>query len=147
MAGSIVVDCKRALVDLLDTRPGLAEVQVTFGWPGDDQAERERIFTGRAHAEHNLRHLSAGRTVRTEESTFDVVVQVEMVGGSPEDAEARVLELGLEVEETVADEKYLGGVPGLNWALVAAWDLSSLYNDKGSLAEIVYQIRFNARLT
>ncbi|MGH9460371.1 MAG: hypothetical protein ACRD1X_04085 [Vicinamibacteria bacterium] len=76
-----------------------------------------------------------------------MVIQVEAVGGKPEDAETRVLQLGLEVEECVADNKTLGGVSGLNWAVVSGWALDDLYNDQGSLAELTYTITYNARLT
>ncbi|HYJ69630.1 MAG TPA: hypothetical protein VEX15_18410 [Nocardioidaceae bacterium] len=147
MAGSIVVACKQALIEFLQTRELLNDVQITYGWPGDEEAQRERIFCGRSRAEHTQAALKAGRRFRAEESTFDVVIQVEMVGGSPEEAEERALEIGTEVEECIADEKYLGGVEGLHYAVVSGWLLDSLYNDQGSLAELTYTVQYRARLT
>ena len=148
MAGSVVTACKQALVTLLKARAGLAGVQVAFGYPGNDLAERERIFMGSARASQEQAGLKAGRRFRDETATFEVVVQVESVGGTPEDAETRALALGKEVEECVADNKYLSGsIAGLNWAVVSDWRLDALYNERGSLSELVYTITYNARLT
>lgn len=147
MASSIIVPTKTALITLLAARAGLSGVQVTFGWPGDDRAKKERIFTGRSYADQEQASLRAGRRFRDETGNFDLVIQVESVGGSISDAETRILAIGQEVEECVADNKTLGGVSGLNWAVITGWTLDDMYNDQGSLAELTYTITYNARLT
>lgn len=147
MAGSVVVACKKALVALLAARPGLDGVQVAYSWPGDDLVERERVFMGRARGDHTPDGLKAGRTFRNERATFDVEIQVEKVGGTPEEAEERASAIGKELEECVADNRTLGGVIGLNWAVMSSWTSTVLYNDKGSLAAMTYTIRYAARLT
>src|SRR5262245_45563541 len=119
MAGSVVVAARQALVALLVARPGLSGVQVTYSWPGDDVAQRERVFTGRSQAEHAQASLRSGRRFRNEAATFDVLIQVESLNQTIEQTEQRAVALGLEVEECVADNKYLGGVAGLNWAVVS----------------------------
>jgi len=149
MAGSVVVACKRALVDGLTGQPGMSGgtfLQVTYGWPGDDLAERECIFMGRARADQPTAALGAGRRRRTDDGTFEVIVRV-LVNGTPEQAEERALEIGTEVEEWVADHKTLGGVTGLNWAVVDGWELNNATAETGSLAELIYTIRYQARLT
>jgi hypothetical protein len=147
MAGSVVVAAKKALIDLLADRAGLADVQISYAWPGDDAAEAERVFLGQARGQQEPASLKAGRTFRNENPEFDVLVQVVMPDGTAEEADTRALEIGLEVEETVADNKTLGGVPGLNWAVMARWELNYMYGGTGYLSEIVYTIAYNARLT
>lgn len=151
MAGSIVVECRRALVTLLQTRQGSGEglegVQVAYGYPGDDQVEKEAIFTGRASAEHAQTSLKAGRRFRAETAQFDVLIQIRLEDETVEDIEDRAFELGLELEECVADNKYLGEVDGLNWAVVAGWEITTGMTDIGHLTQLIYSIRYNARLT
>lgn len=150
MAGSVVVACKQALVDNLQGIFGMSGptfLQVTYGWPGEDKTERECIFMGRARADQPTAALGAGRRRRSDDGTFEVIVRV-LVNGSPEEAEERALELGTEVEEWVADNRTLGGgVTGLNYAVVDSWELNNATAETGSLAELVYTIRYQARLT
>lgn len=144
---SIVVDVRKAIVTGLKARAGLSGVQVTYGWPGGDTAERERIFTNNPRATHDPAALKAGRNFREEQMEFDIVLQVEGVGLSPEETDDRAITLGAEVEEYVADNKNSLGVAGLNWIVMARMELTNLYNDRGSLTEITYAVRYQARLT
>jgi hypothetical protein len=154
MAGSIVVAARQGLVALVQARPEIetggpegGPLQVSYAYPGDDVVEKETIFTGRSRAEHNPTALKVGRRFRAETATFDVLVQVRLDGDTAADTEARAFEWGLEVEEAVADDYTLGGVVGLNWALVSAWDLNTGLTDIGHLTQLIYTIRYNARLT
>jgi len=147
MSGSIVVACKQALVTLLQGRPALSSVQVSYGWPGDDAVQPERIFCGRTRADHEQAALKAGRRFRNETATFEVVIQTLLLNKTPEDAEERALELGKEVEECVADNKTLGGVTGLQWAVISGWDMNSGQNEHGSVADLAYTLTYSARLT
>lgn len=147
MAGSVVVAAKKSLVTLLQARAGLTLVQVAYGYPGDDTVKPERIFMGRSRADHDTAALKAGRRFRDETGTFEVVVQTLLLNKTVEQAEERAVQLGLEVEECVADNKYLAGVAGLKWAIVSASELNSGHNEHGSVAELILTITYNARLT
>lgn len=144
----IVPDVQAALVTLLAARAGLAGVQVSDGYSGDDETQAETIFTGDARSVGELvAGLKAGRTYYQETAEVDVVILVKVPGGSPRDAKARAQVLCKEVAACVADNRTLGGVVGLNWAVATSWDLRTAYGDAGAIAELTYIIRYVARLT
>jgi hypothetical protein len=147
VAGTLVVEVREALVDLLTARPNLEGKQVSYGWPGDDVLETESIFTAsRARIEQEPSSLKAGRTFRDETVDFDVVIRFEAIGGTALDADQGAQALGTEVEECVADNRTLG-VAGVQWVTIRPVALVGLYNDNGHLAELTYTIRYRARLT
>lgn len=148
MTAFIAPDLQVALVALLNDRPALADVQVSDGYPGDDLAEVERIWMGRSRSsELTPAGLKAGRTFYQEHGEFDVVIQVCVPGGSPVEVKARVQVLATEVAETVADNRTLGGVEGLNSATGSRWELSTHYLEAGTAAEVIYTVKYAARLT
>lgn len=147
MPAQIISDVQAALVALLAARPGLNGVQVTDGYAGDDAAQPERIFTGDARADDTPAGLKAGRTHYQERGEFDVVVQVVSIDQTLPWTKARAEELGAEVTECVADNRTLGSVPGLNFVVTSRWDLRTAYAQRGVAAEIVYTLRYEARLT
>lgn len=146
MAGSRLVEVKRAVIDGLAALPALASVAVTYAYrPGQD--ERDRIFAGRSRATHRPASLKAGRTFRDEVMAFDLVVLCELVGGDAEESEDRAVNtLGLIVEEFIADNRTLG-VTGVTALTISGLEVNTMFNDRGHLTEAVYQITYNARLT
>lgn len=147
MAASRVVAVRSALIDALAALASLDGVVVEYAWRFGS-TDRERIFTGRARATHGPASLKSGRTHRNERMTFDLVVLVEKVDGTQEEADERALVLGAVVEEYVADNNTLGGtVSGLNWITVSGVELNGLANDRGHLAELTYSLTYDARLT
>lgn len=149
MSSSCIVALRNTVITGLQAQPALAGVQVTYGWPGDDLAQRSRVFTNRARAAQAPTSLKAGRTFRDEDGSFDVVVQVLVVAGDAYDADSTAIGLGLVVEEYVADNRtsIVGTVPGLLYMTMSGWELRNLYNDTGALTELTYTIAYRARLT
>lgn len=152
MPSSKVVAVRKAIRDGLRTALATAEreggqVQVTYGWPGDDLAERERVFMNVPRGSHEGGPLKAGRRFRDEKAQIDVVIQVAYDGGSAEESDDRVIALGLLVEEWFADNKNGAGVAGVSELLVAKWELHNLYGDRGALSELTYTVTWRARLT
>lgn len=148
MPSSVVVAAKAGLVTLLEAHASLADVQVSYGWPGDDQAEAEVIFTADARTvEHAPSGLKSGRTHYREKAQFDVIVLVVGVGSTAEEVETRALDLVEVVAQVVADNRTLGGVSGVQAAKGTGWTLGTRYNDRGSLAEVRYTVEYDARLT
>lgn len=147
MAGSRIVAVRSALITGLDALSALDGVDVIYAWKFDQELPRERIFTGRARATHTPASLKAGRTFRNERMTFDLIVRVEKVDGTAEEADTRALVIGAVVEEYVADNKTGLGVSGLNWITVSGMELNNLSNDRGNLTELTYSITYDARLT
>ena len=159
MAGSIVVALKAAVVSGLTTHlASLAEFNgttspernVAVAYAYDLRThDAERVFAGRARAETPSAAMKAGRNFRLErDSSFDLIVLVGYVGGSAQDAEARALAIGAEIEGWIADRKNNElGVTGLIGVSVDGWDLVHLMNDRGHMAELTYRVTWRARLT
>lgn len=148
MAGSIVVEVRKALVAAIKTKVNDTSVSVTYGWSGDDDSRRESIFTHRPRATHDPAALRSGRNYRNEEMEFDVVILVLGVGKSPDENDTRALVLGTAVEETVADHKSNElGVAGLNWLRMVDMELNNRFASTGTITEITYTVRYSARLT
>ena len=148
MPSSVIVAAKQGLVALLEAHGLLSAVQVSYGWPGDDQAADEIIFTADARTvEHEPSGLRAGRTYYHEKAQFDVIVQVVGYGSTAEEVEIRCLALAHIVAQVVADNRTLGGVSGVQAAKGTGWVLANRYNDRGTLAELRYTVEYDARLT
>lgn len=150
MAGSILVAVKRKVTTDLAALPALTNEGVSVEYAYNAKVtNRDRVFLGRGRAIHDPASLKSGRTFRNERMSFDLIAVTELVGGTAEDAEARVVNtLGLVVEEYFADNRTLGGaVAGLNWVVVSGFEVVSLFNDRGHLAEATYEITYDARLT
>lgn len=148
MAGSIVVAVRKAVVAGLDALPALDDVQVTYAYVWDDTRQRERIFTGAARAVHEPAALKAARNFRNEEMEFDIILQIEGVGMTSDETDQRAIDIGAEVEGYIADRKSNElGITGLNWLRMARMELNNRGNERGTLSEITYTVRYNARLT
>jgi len=147
MVAFVAPQVQAALVALLAARPGLADVQVSDGFSGEDETQPERVFTNDARGTQVASGLKAGRTFYQESAEFDVIAQVLGIDQTPAQTKARVQELAVEVAECVADNRTLGSLAGLNFAVVDRWELSTMYGQTGSVAEITLTVRYQARLT
>lgn len=149
MAGSIVVDVRKAVAAGLVTAVNDDKVSISYGYRGsDDDRRREQIWTDRVRSTHDVAGLKSGRNFRDETLEFDIVVLVAAVALPPEDADTRALELGTLVEEFLADRKSNElGVDGLQWIRVVGFELMNGFAPKGSLSELRYTVRYYARLT
>jgi len=148
MAGSRLVEVKQKIITDLAALPSLSAVSVEYAYNAG-ATDRDRIFFGRARSAHEPASLKSGTTFRNERMILELNVVVEAVGGTAEDAEDRAVNtLGVIVEEYVANHRTLDGtVTGLNWIVVTGLDVTSLFNDRGHLAEAAYELTYDARLT
>lgn len=148
MTAFVVPAIQAAAVALLAARTNLLNVQVTDGYAGDANAAPERIFTGDARSDTlEPAGLKTGRTFYQERGEFDIVIQVLGPDKTPAEVKARVQQLAVEVAECIADNRTLGSLAGLNFAVGARWDLAVRFGQTGSAAEITYVVRYEARLT
>jgi hypothetical protein len=149
VAGSVVVDVRKAVVAGLIAVIDDPKVSISYGYQGaDDDRRREQIWTDRVRSTHDVAGLKSGRNFREETLDFDVVLLIAAVGRPPEDADTRALELGLQVEEFLADRKNNElGVTGLQWIRVTGMELINGFGPKGSASELRYTVRYHARLT
>ncbi len=144
MGATVIVAVRRALVAAVASLDAFQGVPVMFTYKATEQ--REFAYTRAARFTHNPAGMKSGRNFRNEEGRFEFVIWVESVGDSPEDAALRALDLGLVFEEYVADHKQ--GIGGA-YTLTVDGDgtLAEAVLDSSSLAELVYPVKYNARLT
>lgn len=151
MAGSRIVAVRKAVTAGLVTAFAAEDgVKVTYGWEGSDETRRrEQVFTNGGRGPHAPAALKSGRNFRHEEFTFDIVVEVIGVGMKPEESDQRAVDLGVFVEEFVADHKSNElGVAGLNWLRMDDFALGPhQIIPNGAKSQAIYTARYHARLT
>lgn len=155
MAGSLIASVRDAVLTGLAAQTAFSTPDakghkplLSLGYPLGAK-DREKVFTARARFSHTPASMKAGRTYRNEQGYFDLVITVEGVGESQDTTSARAITLGTAFEEYVADNRTLGGtVAGLNWLVVEGdGQLAEMFNDRGTLAELTYPLKYDARLT
>lgn len=146
MASTRLVAVRSALVAGVAGLDEFADVGVMYAWKPTQS--RSVAFTSEARFTHAPASLRAGRNFRDEVGTFKFTILLELPGGSLEAAADAALACGLAFEEYVADNKTGLGVAGVYALLVdGEGALTEMANDRASLAELEYPIRYNARLT
>lgn len=144
MPSSAIVAARKYVRDALAQRLD-SDVEVTYSWNPMSTAAYQ-VFTTRARGEHEPASMKSGRTFRNETGRFDVAVHVVESGGNVEEADEVALELGKTIEQFFADDRH-PDIPGINWWVVEAWTLEGGPGDKAAVAQLIYTIQFNARLT
>lgn len=147
MAGVNAQAVKAALIGLVDALPALAEVQVSYSFPG--LLARECVYGGRIDGAVALAAMKAGtRVKREEDSVLHLHVRVDTPGeATTQAAEERAVELGGHIEDLIAGNPTLGDQPGLLVARVAGIELDSAIDDEGAEAVLSYQIVVKSYLT
>jgi hypothetical protein len=147
MAGSIMVTFKQDLLATISAMPGMAGVKVSFGDPGEN-ALKENVWFGRIYDnDHDPVALKAGRRRREENFTLEIYVEVGGTRLTPERCETRALELGLLIEEYLADNPKLdGNVDGLLFAVVSGMELFTSQTTDGPYTRHTVSVDVKARL-
>jgi hypothetical protein len=118
---STVPAVKAALLTLLQARPGLANVLVSWSGPTKDEdfsspnGDVEMVFYGDANSDETWQDLSP-QLRRTETYRLGVTVYVERWGDDPQSTEQRVYALWDEVTDTLRDDVAPGGAGSLRTA-------------------------------
>lgn len=147
MAGTLIVAVRSTLVDQIGALWQFAKVRCDMTWSPKEQ-DREQLFTTNATFEQRPASLKAGRTFRNEDGAFSLMVQVIGVGKSATESAERAVELGTVAEEFIADHRTSLGVEGLNWLAVdGQGELTELFGDRSTMAQLTYRVTYNARLT
>jgi hypothetical protein len=148
MGRSAIVAVRSTLVAAVSDLPAFADIPVRYCYDRECVDKREFVVTRDATFEHATTALRSGRNFRNEVGTFELVVWVEKVGGTPQEAAERALDLGQVVEEYVADNKNgIGGAGDFTLQVDGTGSLSEMASDSSSFAELVYSIKYQARLT
>lgn len=144
MASSVIVAARKfaqeGLVSLFDE-----DVAVTYAWDPKSTAMYQ-IFTMRARGDHAPASLKSGRTFRNEAARFDIGIHVAEIGGNVEDADEKAIEFGQIVEEFIATNR-CPPIPGMNWWVVESWELNGGPSDRAAISQLIYTVKYDARLT
>lgn len=144
----MVFAVRRTLVAALILRPALlpsGDVLVTYGWPGAGKVQRQMIYTDSdAQGVQVAAAMRPGRLPITETGELDVTVRVEAVAGDQEDADTTAEALLSELEQTIVDDRTLGGL--VSWIKPVRWRNRSMFNDRGYLALVTFTFQYQARL-
>ena len=144
---STIPTVKDTLVTVLGNRAHLAGIQVVRGHPGNELRD-EAVIVGLARGRHEIATIKAGRQVRDETYTVEVIASVISSEGTVKAAEDRAHVLIAEVEEALADDPKLGIGTTILWAKTGdIEERGSGHTDTGSVAEVVLRVEVKARLT
>lgn len=144
MATSTIWDAKRALIDRLQARPGLAGVQVTWAIP-PGEPEPDWIYVGDAREPAGQSSAALGQQRREEHYILHVVVSV--VRPFADDAETvarRAEEITAEIEAALRADASLDGV--VRWALVVGLSLEEPADGKRREARVPMRIDVRQRI-
>lgn len=153
--GTLIVPVRKALMAAIAVLPEFTAapvVETVYAYKVGSVA-RKRAWTTAAKFQHAPAGLRGVKTFRNEIGTFELWIRVEGVGLAPEDTAAQAVVLGAAVEDWIATKaNWAVGTPlallGVEWIEVeGAGQLVDFFNDLGSGADVVYPIRYSARLT
>lgn len=146
MASSTAPEAKARIIALLQARPGLAGVQVTWGSPTEDEdIRREMIYLGATEIDGEWRTL--GGQWRHESYSIALTVHVAQYGDNEQATEERAFALLDEVSGALASDSWLGG---LLEGAPAALERITQTNTPGPqqwAAQVSAQVRCEARFT
>lgn len=146
MSGTLIVAARQAVITGVDALPAFDRVLCSLSYKADSRA-REMLYTADARFEQEPASLRAGRTHRQETGTFAVVIRIEGIGKDQAYTSDRAVDLGVALEEWVADNRIPAG-SGLQWLVAKGRGaLDERFNDNGTLARLIYTFEYSARLT
>lgn len=136
---------KLALLDHLRALPGLQGVQIAYGYPARD-LEREVIYGGAGRYSRTINAMGGGMGGLSyqETVTVDLHIQVRIPGGEVEQAEARAIELGAEVEEFLGANPRLSELPGLLYGGVTGGELGYALDDDAVTSALQLSVEFTS---
>lgn len=142
MATSTVPAFKSALLSRLQARPGLSDVQVTYGWPSG-AVKRESMMLGGLNGSQEFRTI--GATQRMEEYGLDVYITVIREGqGRQQNADERAFALMAEIEAELRSD------PTVNNTVLTAelrdFDLQPMASAETREARLTVTINVMARI-
>lgn len=144
MAGTSMVTVKRAIfTKLQEVIPDGAKVY--YGDPGDGR--KDVVWVGDlVLGDIEPTALRAGRRKRDEDYTIYIFVEVTGTGRDVAKSEDRAIELGILVEEMLADDTTVQGSVGTGWAIISGERLVTVTNSDGHRTQLRYEVSVKSRL-
>lgn len=160
MAGDPIVTVRQQLVAAL--RPlmptitdGTRQVPVSYSWPGSAQ-EREHVWTDDGDSPMSVPTMKSGRQRREVTTTFEVIVEVLMVGRAIDADGDTSLQIAADtqrerivtlISEWIADNPLIGfDTRVIDWALLSRVQRAGGPTDNGVGSRAVLEVTYQARL-
>lgn len=145
MAGTNAVAAKRALIAALAGEFSGTDVQVSYSQ--SPTPLREVIYGGAIEGDHAPMAFRSGggRLPREESAVFSLHLRVLIPGGTQEDAETRVAEIGETVEHYLALNPR-SGPDGTLFIRVTDFQLDSFPDDDAAVGLLVYRVAVQSHL-
>jgi hypothetical protein len=137
------INAKRALFARLATFRGtgqpLAGVQVAYSWPGRSP-NKELIYGGGIRFARTSAGHDGVRELWLETATVGVYVRVSRTGATPEETDARAVEIAEVLEELLESEPRLAGK--FSYVGIASGSADYMLDDDSSVSVVAYQVQF-----
>lgn len=118
--GTTLVTLKQELRDALQVLPGLVEVKVSYGYPGEGGITGRDIWMADAESENQIPTMRAGTKRVDETLALSLIVQVLKTSGEGQEAaDLEAVELFSEVQQLFARSPQIS--PSIMWAQIARW--------------------------
>lgn len=145
MSAQDVATVKKVLLDYLRAEPGLQGVQIAYGYPARD-VERELLYGGAGRYSRTIDSLSGGMggVAYRRAVTVELHLQVRVPGGTVEEAETRIIELGSAVETFFDRNARLADLPGLLHAGVTSGELGYAVDDDAATSFLQLSVDFTS---
>lgn len=128
-------------------RAGLPGVQVEYAWPGPN-TESECVYLDRVEGTVSYPALMAGRKMRQEDYTVDVVIWVHQPDTSPlafQECESRAFQLRAAIEDALAADP--GFSSASKWALEDSFETEPQPYEHGWAIALTLQVSVMDRLS
>lgn len=147
MSTTQALAAKAALIDYLKAAadPVLQGVQISYGYPARD-LEREVLYGGAGRYTRAMEGMGGGMggLAYRVTVTVDLHIQVRVPGGTIEQAEARVMEIGSYVEDFLATNERLSELPGLLYAGATSGELGYALDDDAVTSALQLSVEFSS---
>lgn len=138
---------KTAIVNGLQAKPELAQVQVSYSYPGD-KLEQEAIYTAACSGEIAINFQQGGRKQRDDHFDLTLVIQTGTKGLTPVESEAAVTVLLAPVEDFLADDPSISNLDGIIDCQMTTVDGPNTTRTKeGAMSYFIVTLHVHARYT
>lgn len=143
MAGTVLVEFKTKLVELIAQLPICADVEVRYADNLNSTANERVWLYRRSTGQQTPASLSPSRR---RDETLTVTVWIEVIKPTPDKAEDRAILIGQAIEQAIADDPKVDNTNTLLWATVVGSETNTFETGEGSMTQHQLVVEARSRL-